>query len=226
MRLIAPSLTSVAPTDEFGEIATVLSGVPRPIREPGIPLSDPVPPDPTSGAPDCCIPRFDENPERIVIDTEGLVGMPVVSVTSHVAIGNVTGPLDFSFGAYKILPALPLSVGPNISGVAVPVPAAGEFTVGGFNIENFAGNDTRRRKAALAIRQLMQSPDVIGHIEILDLATLQSLADQVNADAVAAGEPNPAYQAVLIPAPPLPGGIRRHRTSASSSRHHACASML
>ena len=28
--------------------------------------------------------------------------MPVVTVTSHVAIGNVTGPLDFSFGAYKI----------------------------------------------------------------------------------------------------------------------------
>ena len=206
MRLIAPFLTSVAPTDEFGEIATVLSGIPRPIREPGIPVSDPVPPDPTTGVTDCCIPRFDENPERIVIDTEGLVGMPVVTVTSHVAIGNVTGPLDFSFGAYKILPALPLSVGPNISGVAVPVPAAGEFTVGGFNIENFAGNDTRRRKAALAIRQLMQSPDVIGHIEILDLATLQSLADQVNADAVAASESNPAYQAVLIPAPPLPGG--------------------
>ena len=44
MRLHAASLTSVAPTNEFGEIATVLTGVPRPLREPGISVLDPVPP--------------------------------------------------------------------------------------------------------------------------------------------------------------------------------------
>jgi uncharacterized repeat protein (TIGR01451 family) len=201
MRLHAASLTSVAPTNEFGEIAAVLTGVPRPMREPGIPVTDPVPPDPASGTPDCCIPRFDGNPERIFVDTEGLVGAAVLPVTSNVVLGNVTGPLDFTFEAYKILPEVPPTAGPNMSGVPVPAPAADEFTVGGFNIENFAGNETRRRKAALAIRQLMQSPDVIGHIEILDLATLQSLADQVNADALAAGESDPRYQAELIPAP-------------------------
>ena len=53
----------------------------------------------------------------------------------------------------------------------------------------------RRRKAALAIRQLMRSPDVIGHIEIPDLADTAGAADQVNADAIAAGEPNPEYEA-------------------------------
>jgi uncharacterized repeat protein (TIGR01451 family) len=201
MRVHAASLVSVAPTDAFGEIATVLAGVARPMREPGIPILDPVPPDPTSGIPDCCIPRFDGNPERLVIDSEGLAGSPVLPVTSSVTITNVTGPLDFTFGAYKVLPEAPPAAGANMSGVPVPVPGADEFTVGGFNIENFAGNDTRRRKAALAIRQLMRSPDVIGHIEILDLATLQLLADQVNSDAVASGEPNPAYEAVLIPAP-------------------------
>ena len=58
-----------------------------------------------------------------------------------------------------------------------------------------------RKKAALAIRQLMRSPDVIGHIEILDQSTLQGLADLVNADAVAANEADPGYQAVLIPTP-------------------------
>lgn len=40
--------------------------------------------------------------------------------------------------------------------------------------------------------------DVIGHIEILDKPTLQALADQVNNDAMAAGEPNPGYQAELV----------------------------
>ena len=179
----------------------MLTGVARPLREPGISVLAPVPPDPTTGTADCCIPRFDENPERLLIDSEGLAGAPFLAVTSNVAITNVIGPLDFSFGAYKVLPQVPPTVGSNMSGVAVPDPAADEFTVAGFNIENFAGNDTRRRKAALAIRQLMRSPDVIGHIEILDLATLQGLADQVNADTVAAGASDPGYQAVLIPTP-------------------------
>jgi predicted extracellular nuclease len=206
MRMQAAALVSVAPTDDFGEIATVLPGVPRPMREPGIPLADPVPPDPTSGLVDCCIPRFDGNPERIFIDSEGRVGATVISVTSNVTIEGVVGPLDFSFGAYKIVPEVTPTVGPNMTGVPVPVPAAGEFTVAGFNIENFAGSETRRKKAALAIRQLMHSPDVIGHIEILDEATLQGLADQVNADAVAAGEPNPNYQARLVVAATASGG--------------------
>lgn len=198
MRMFAASLTSVAPTDEFGEIATVLTGVPRPLREPGISVLDPVPPDPSSGAPDCCIPRFDENPERIFIDSEGLLGAPVLPVTSNVVLTNVTGPLDFTFGAYKLLPEVPPTAGANMTGVPVPVPAADEVTVAGFNIENFAGDETRKRKAALAIRQLMRSPDIIGHIEISDEAALQALADQVNDDAVAAGEPDPQYEARLV----------------------------
>ncbi len=201
MRMHAASLTSVAPTDGFGEIATVLTGVPRPTREPGISVLEPVPPDPTSGVPDCCIPRFDENPERIVIDSDGLLGVGGTSLTSNVAIANVTGPLDFTFGAYKLLPDAPLTAVGGMMGIPVPAPAADEFTVGGFNIENFAGSETQRRKAALAIRQLMRSPDVIGHIEILDQPALQSLAQQVNDDAVAASEPNPGYEALLIQAP-------------------------
>ena len=200
MRVHADSLISVAPTDAFGETFTVLSGVARPLREPGIEISLPVPPDPTTGVADCCIPRFDRNPERIVIDSDGLAGAPVISVTSNVTFSDVTGPLDFSFGAYKVLPETPPASSGNISAVPVPVPAADEFTVAGFNIENFGNNETQRRKAALAIRQVLRYPDVIGHIEILDLASLQALAAQVNTDAVAAGDPNPAYEARLVPA--------------------------
>jgi uncharacterized protein len=202
MRMHADSLISVAPTDEFGETFAVLPGVARPVREPGIEISLPVPPDPTTGVPDCCIPRFDENPERIVIDSDGLAGAPVVLVTSNVTFSRISGPLDFSFGAYKVLPETPPATSANMSAVPVPLPAADEFTIAGFNIENFAGGETQRRKAALAIRQVLRYPDVIGHIEILDLASLQALAAQVNADAVAAGDPDPAYEARLVPASP------------------------
>ena len=136
-----------------------------------------------------------------MIDSDGLLGVGGTSLTSNVAIANVTGPLDFTFGAYKLLPDAPLTAVGGMMGIPVPAPAADEFTVGGFNIENFAGSETQRRKAALAIRQLMRSPDVIGHIEILDQPSLQSLAQQVNDDAVAASEPNPGYEALLIQAP-------------------------
>lgn len=181
MRMHADTLVSVAPTNEFGETFTVLEGVARPMREPGIEISFTVPPDPTSGVVDCCIPRWDENPERIMIDSDGLVGSTVFSVTSNVTISNVTGPLDFTFGGYKVLPETTPSSSANMSAIPVPTPAAGEFTVAGFNIENFNNNATQRQKAALAIRDVLHLPDVIGAIEIFDLADLQALATEIQA---------------------------------------------
>jgi predicted extracellular nuclease len=179
MRMHADFLVSVAPTNEFGETFTVLQGVARPLREPGIEISLAVPPDPTSGVPDCCIPRWDENPERIMIDSDGLAGSTFISVTSNVTLSDVSGPLDFTFGDYKVLPETPPAATANMSAVPVPSPLAGEFTIGGFNIENFNNNATQRHKAALAIRDVMRLPDIIGTIEIFDLADLQALADEI-----------------------------------------------
>ena len=45
MRVSAASVTTVAPSDAFGEVSTVLTGVSRPLREPGISVLEPVPPD-------------------------------------------------------------------------------------------------------------------------------------------------------------------------------------
>lgn len=194
MRMRATSLVSVAPTNEFGEIFTVLPGVARPLREPGIEVSLPVPP----GSP-CCVPRFDQNPERIMIDTDGLIGSTRVNVTSNVTLSNIIGPLDFTFDDYKITPEITPTAGTNMSAIPVPVPSSNEFTVGSFNLENFFltnGNFADRlNKASLAIRNVMRSPDIIGVEEMGDLATLTALADKLNADS---GSPSPAYQAFLI----------------------------
>lgn len=181
MRVHADTVVSVAPTNEFGETFTVLEGVARPMREPGIEISFTVPPDPTSGLVDCCIPRWDENPERLMIDSDGLIGSSVISVTSNVTLSNITGPLDFSFGDYKVLPQTAPSTTPNMSAIPVPTPVAGEFTVASFNIENFNNNATQRAKAALAIRDVLHLPDVIGVIEIFELSGLQALANEIEA---------------------------------------------
>jgi len=181
MRVHADSLVSVAPTNNFGETFTVLEGVTRPLREPGIEFGLPIPPDPTTNAPDCCIPIWDLNPERIVIDSDGLAGASPISVTSNVTFSNVTGPLDFTFDDYKIDPETAPSHSANMSAVPVPTPAAGEFTVAGYNIENFNNNATQRAKAALAIRDVLHLPDVIGTIEIFELSGLQALAAEIEA---------------------------------------------
>lgn len=181
MRLHADSLVSVAPTNEFGETFTVLEGVARPLREPGIEFGLPIPPDPSTNAVDCCIPIFDLNPERIMIDSDGLTGAARISVTSNVTFSDITGPLDFSFSNYKIAPETPPSTSANMSAVPVPTPASGEFTVASYNIENFNNNTTQKQKAALAIRDVLHLPDVIGTIEIFELSGLQALAAEIEA---------------------------------------------
>jgi uncharacterized protein len=197
MRVFAPSLVSITPTNDFGEIFTVLSGVPRPVREPGMDVSLPLPP----GSP-CCIPRFDENPQRLMVDTDGQIGKTALVVTSGVTLTGVTGPLDFTFGDYKVLPDETPAVTANIAAIPVPVPNSNEFTVGSTNLLNFFSTNSnfalRLNKASLAIRNVMRSPDIIGVQEVGDLETLTALADRINADTVAAGGVNPNYQAYLL----------------------------
>lgn len=207
MRMFSASLKSVAPNDQFFDVYTVLSSVPRSMREPGIPVSDPVPPDPTSGTPDPNIPIWDENPERLKVDFNGRAGAPNNFYTSNVTFTNVTGPLDFAFSEYRLVSDAEPSASANMTAVPVPTPLATEFTVVSYNIENFNNsNATQRQKVADTVRNLLHYPDVIGVIEIDDLAHLQALRDEINNDAVADSDPNPMYEAYLVEGNVLGGG--------------------
>ena len=221
MRVHVDSLTVIAPTSgtineaaatssSNGVFYGVITGVPRPFREPGVEIPDPLP----AGSP-CCVPRFDANPERLRVDSDAQPGSVSIEVTTGAVVTNLTGPLDYSFRAYTILPdpATPPGVSGLHAAIPVPLPAPKEFTVGSFNLERFFDtvNDPtvsdvaltaeafarRLNKASLAIRDLMRSPDILGVEEMENLSTLQALAAKVNADAVAAGAPDPAYQAYL-----------------------------
>ena len=127
--------------------STVLPGVARPMREPGIEISLPVPPDPTSGVADCCIPRWDENPERIMIDSDGLAGAAVLSVTSHVTLHRCHGPARLLL--WRLQGAAGNAAG-HLRATSAPSRCRcrplDEFTVAGFNIENFANDETQRQK--------------------------------------------------------------------------------
>ncbi|MDQ2870073.1 MAG: lamin tail domain-containing protein, partial [Acidobacteriota bacterium] len=222
MRVRVDSLTVIAPTsgtvNEANAISSsngifygVITGLPRPLREPGIEVPDPLP----SGAP-CCVPRFDANPERLRVDSDAQPGSSALEVTTGALVTNLTGPLDYAFRSYTILPdpGTPPAVTGLHSAIPVPVPAAGEFTVGSFNMERFfdtvndpATSDValtpdafarRLNKASLAIRDVLRSPDILGVEEMENLPTLETLASKINADAVAAGGPDPGYAAYLV----------------------------
>lgn len=222
MRVSVASLTVVAPTSgtisEANATATsngvfygVITGIARPFREAGVEVPDPLP----SGAP-CCVPRFDANPERLRVDGDGLVGGTALEVTSGAVVTNLVGPLDYGFRTYTILPDPGSSPGVsgNVTFTPVPLPAGDEFTVTSFNMQRFfdtadepgvsdvvltaAAFANRLNKASLAIRNVMRTPDIIGVEEMENLATLQAVAAKVNADAVAASDPDPGYQAYLV----------------------------
>jgi predicted extracellular nuclease len=101
--------------------------------------------------------------------------------------------------------------------VPVPVEAGNEFTIASFNMERFYNDKSdadnpgssavvvtteayqrRLNKVSLAIRNVLNMPDIIGTQEIENLAVLQDVAAKVSADAVAAGQPDPLYVPYLF----------------------------
>jgi uncharacterized protein len=224
MRVSVASLTVVGPTlgnvNETNATATssgvffgVVTGVPRPFREAGIQAPDPAP---SGGGTIPPIPRFDSNPERIRVDSDGLVGGPPIDAGTGAVVTGLVGPLDYSFRTYTILPDPGATIG--VSGgpvaTAVAVPTAQEFTVGTYNMERLfdtvndpaigepvptpAAFDMRLNKASLGIRNFLRMPDILGVVEVENLTTLQALAARISADALAASQPDPEYDAFLV----------------------------
>jgi len=194
-----------------GAFFAVIQGVPRPFREPGVDVWTKF----LNKLP-ATTPGFDMNPEILRINSQEQVGAKTLDVPAGATM-KVTGVVDYFKKFYSILidAANPPTV-ENIKGF-VPVAAAGprEVTVGSFNIENFFDDEinssnvekeavlpkdvyqTRLKKVSLAIRNVLAMPDILGTIEVENLKVLQAVAAKVNADAVAAGQPDPKYVAYL-----------------------------
>jgi predicted extracellular nuclease len=221
MRVTVPSLTVVAPTQgtitepaatvsSNGVFYGVVTGVARPFREPGVAVSDA-----TAMSLPGTIPRFDENPERIRVDSDGQPGTTLVDVAAGAVLTNVTGPLDYSFRTYTILPDTTIVPGVQPGAVPAPTPTSNEVTVASFNMERFfdtaddagtsdpvlttAAFNKRLDKASQIIRGVQRYPDVIGVEEMENLTTLQAVATKINGDAVSIDAlPNPNYVPYLV----------------------------
>jgi hypothetical protein len=152
MRVTIDSLTTISGTDgsitestetakSNGQFYGVITGTPRPFREPGIDIRDTLP----SSAP-TNVARFDDNPERILVDSTFLGGS-AIDLTSNTVVTNLSGILDLTYSSDAYYDPARLVLDKNYSATGnltggmtaqpVAVPAANEFTVAAFNVERF-----------------------------------------------------------------------------------------
>jgi len=231
MRVSVETMTVVAPTngridgknatsESNGVFYGVLKGMPRPFREPGIEIYEYVllnDKDKEKLKKDFPkIPLFDNNPERLRVESTAQLGGQAIDTTAFAEIKNLTGILHYAYRAYTIY--VDADNKPTVSGSvkAMPLPDMNDrqFSVAGMNLENFFDDEDdpaikedivtteaftkRMKKISMAIRDYMKIPDVIGIIETENLAALKRLAQKINDDAAASGKPNPKYEAYLI----------------------------
>lgn len=221
MRVTAPSFTVAAPTggnvnetqatgSSNGRFAVVVTDTERPMREPGIRVPDPDP----LGSTATEIPRWDFNPELIAVNS-GIIGGDRIDVATGCQIVNssLVGPLDYTFRRYTIYPegALDLTCGEDAQPRGALVPGPDDVSFATYNLHRFfftqssgtgpvltpAAFERRLVKGSAGIRHYLHNPDIIGLTEIGSLPALQALADRINADTVAAGQPDPGYVAYL-----------------------------
>ena len=244
MRVSIASLTATSGTDSAslneaaetytsnGQFYAVITGTPRPFREPGIDLRDPV----VDASKTPVV--FDDNPERILVDTTFLRGTSgSVELSTGAVLPNVTGVLDMTYSNDSFYDPSRLlldvsydksAVVPGMTVQPIQPAAATEFTVASFNIERFynptqtptdnlyyvpagvngysGGSNTptvsigqtftsdavnvtsaaytrRLQKLSLAVRNVLNLPDIITLEEVENQSVANDIANQINTDA-------------------------------------------
>jgi len=197
----------------------VLKGIAKPFREPGYDLYDLVfLTDKEKAEFKAAYPKikiFDANPERLRIETTAQLGSQPIDIPAFTELKNVVGVMHYTYRTYTILTDATTrpAVAGSIKMVNLPAASERQFSVAGMNVENLFDEiddpsmkedlvtaesfAERLKKISNAVRTIMQTPDVIGVVEAENLSVLKRLAEKINADAVAAGKPDPKYVAYL-----------------------------
>lgn len=157
MLLQVNDAVAVGPTNNFGEIVVLPdNGANATVRTPrgGI-----------------IIRPNDFNPERIIIDDAIVSAEPQVNVGDRFG-GAITGVLDYSFGAFKLLntQALPAVVPGGLTKETTEPAGLNQLAVATFNVENLDPGDGAAKFNALAqvIVSNLKAPDLIALEEIQD----------------------------------------------------------
>lgn len=222
MRVQAPgALNVVAPTGgtvtetsatatSDGVLFAVFPGTSTPFREAGIEVLD----FPANAATacaagaNCALPQFDANPELIRLDTNAITGQTAVNVNTGATLTGVVGVLTYSSRFFTILTTQAPTVGGTPQTTTSLIPNPNAITIAAMNVERFFDTvndpgisdpiltpvalDGRLKKVSLAVRTLLNNPDIIGLEEVENLTALGLIADRI------ASEGGPTYTPYLI----------------------------
>lgn len=234
----ASLVESTETTTSTGQFYVAGSSIPRPFREPGMDFRDfpattcpsfancPAASNPATAAGavrPANLTLYDDNPERLIIESS-LGGGTAIDVTAGTVITGAVGVVDYTYStdypygdpARIILTATnhpTVSTAGAVAITALPLPTAGQFTVGAFNVERFfnatasdnyyydpvsktsqpiaSGNSVvvtpdayarRLKKFSLAVRTVLNNPDIISVEEVENLQVLKDMAAQIDAD--------------------------------------------
>lgn len=198
MRAELPAAVVVGPTNAFGDLYVTPPTTVRPAREPGIAALDAVPLPVGNN-----IPRFDRNPERLRIESLGLVGGSALNVDAGTELQGMAGIVYYDRGDFTLLlgdnSGILATGGTFIS--AVPSAPAGAVRIGSYNIENFALTGdfiTRLDKLSEVFCQYLGNPDIVGLVEIANQAAADRLALAINTNEFGTCPDSPEYQATVL----------------------------
>lgn len=199
MRVTLDTPQVVANTNSFGETYTVVSGgagASGVNSSGGITISA----NGSSGQTD-----GDFNPEMIQIDDNSTIFAGFTpNYTTGDRLSNVTGILNYAFGAYEVLVTQAVTVTNDVTLARDNTTLTGSatgLTMATYNVENLDPGDTRFGLLATDIVTALQAPDIIGLQEIQDAdgagtgsdlsgaATAQLLINAI----IAAGGPTYTY---------------------------------
>lgn len=200
MRVTLPGADVVGPSNSFGDFHIVPARTPRPAREPGVALLDAVP-----LPQDKDIPRFDRNPERLRVESTGLEGGAALYFDAGTRLPRMDGVLYYDRGDFTLLLSSISAQRPMIPALrvaAVPTPESGTLRIASYNIENLSGGANvpldRLAKLTEVFCGYLHNPDIVGLVEIANLATAQRLAQAINDDEFGTCPDDPQYEARLL----------------------------
>lgn len=168
----------------WGVLTTDYDSDGRPLRATGISELEVVP----STSPST-VSRWTGNPSLLFIDS-AIRGGTALNVTAGETVTDLIGIVDYhesSLGYTGILldPSDgygTVTAASGASGTAVAAAAAGQFTVATQNLDSFYSTSTRVAKAALAIVNFENSPDIVAVQELQNQAALEALVAQIASD--------------------------------------------
>jgi hypothetical protein len=168
----------------WGVLTTDYDSDGRPFRATGISELEVVP----STAPST-VSRWTGNPSLLFIDS-AIRGGAALNVTAGETITDLIGIVDYHESALGYTGILldpsggygTVTTASGASGTAATAAATGQLTVATQNLDSFYSTTTRVAKAALAIVDFDNAPDIVAVQEIQSHAALEALVTQIASD--------------------------------------------